>query len=404
MVLRSLALPTIWRLLPLLTGPLPACAARCLKIRYISRTHSSTRQANFFMEKCGWRSDPGLSNRDICAPFNQFLSDDQKTNMVTQKGVAGLQKANRTRGENKLYFYPGQVLHTKCRHDCCNVYVIKRDLSTKREQWSPSKKANLRSSTTFDFANDCLLCGRSTRDQRKKGDVSVYQVRTSSCQANLELLFLQRDPGDKWAKTVKGRIEYAQDLHAAEAVYHQQCNINFSAGRNIPLAFQAHGSEGKIKKGRPEDEDRHTAFSKVISFLKENDNEQLTVGGLCQKMQEYLGGEEPYSKEYMKKKLMKTLDSDIVITNNQGKDSVVTIRMTAEKILDQFWKQQKESETSTEKFRIIHTAAKLILATVRDIQYHQPKMQLISGVHVEWLDLPSDLIQKRFAVPGKNIS
>ncbi|GFO02493.1 hypothetical protein PoB_002899800 [Plakobranchus ocellatus] len=127
--------------------------------------------------------------------------------MVTQKGFAGLQKASRTRGENKLDFYPGLVLHTKCRHDYCNVYVIKRDLSTKREQWSHSKKANLHSSTKFDFANDCLLCGRSTRDQRKKGDVSVYQVRTSSCQANWELLSLQRGPGDKWSKTVKGRIE-----------------------------------------------------------------------------------------------------------------------------------------------------------------------------------------------------
>ncbi|GFO32952.1 hypothetical protein PoB_005945700 [Plakobranchus ocellatus] len=108
--------------------------------------------------------------------------------MVTQKGVADLQKASRTRGENKPDFYPGQVLHNKCRHGHCNVNVIKRDLSTKREQWSSSKKANLRSSTKFDFANDCLLCGRSTRDQRKKGDVSVYQVRTSSFQANLELL------------------------------------------------------------------------------------------------------------------------------------------------------------------------------------------------------------------------
>ena len=33
---------------------------------------------------------------------------------------------------------------------------------------------------------------------------------------------------------------------------------------------------------------------------------------------------------------MKTLDSDIVITNIQGKGSVVTILMAAEKILDQF--------------------------------------------------------------------
>ncbi|GFO19426.1 hypothetical protein PoB_004593100 [Plakobranchus ocellatus] len=60
--------------------------------------------------------------------------------MVTQKGVAGLQKASRTRGENKLDFYPGQVLHTKCHHDYCNVYVIKRDLSTKREHGHLQRK------------------------------------------------------------------------------------------------------------------------------------------------------------------------------------------------------------------------------------------------------------------------
>ena len=46
---------------------------------------------------------------------------------------------------------------------------------------------------------------------------------------------------------------------------------------------------------------------------------------------EFLGGDEPYSKEHMKNKLMKTLNEDIVITNIQGKDSVVSIRVTAEK-------------------------------------------------------------------------
>ena len=66
---------------------------------------------------------------------------------------------------------------------------------------------------------------------------------------------------------------------------------------------------------------------------------------------------------------MKTLDSDIVITSIHGKGSVVTIRMAAEKILDRFWKQRKENETSTENVRIIHTAAKLILADVKVLQY-----------------------------------
>ncbi|GFO01027.1 hypothetical protein PoB_002753200 [Plakobranchus ocellatus] len=112
-------------------------------------------------------------------------------------------------------------------------------------------------------------------------------------------------------------------------------------------------------------------------------------------MREYLGGEEPYSTEYMRKKLMKTLDSDIVITNIQGKDSVVTIRMTAEKILHQFWKQRKESETSAEKFRIIHTAAKLILADVKDIQYSKdfyPTREVVGDLEENANYLPASLL------------
>ena len=72
-------------------------------------------------------------------------------------------------------------------------------------------------------------------------------------------------------------------------------------------------------------------------------------------MREFLGGDEPYSKEHMKNKLMKTLNEDIVITNIQGKDSVVSIRVTAEKSLDQFWTQQKQQSETSEKFRIIYT-------------------------------------------------
>ena len=224
-----------------------------------------------------------LAERDICALCKQPLNDDQRTSVLTKKGVAGLQKANRARGASGLDFYPGQILHIKCRHDYCNAQAIKRDLRRKGEQSTEAKKTSLRSShSKFDFANDCLLCGRSIVDQRKKGNISVYPVRTASCQASLELMCLQRGPGDKWAETVKGRIEYAQDLHAADAVYHQQCNINFRTGRNIPLAFQPPGSESKNKKGRPEDEDRHAAFSKVVSYLKENDDEIITLGNLCQ--------------------------------------------------------------------------------------------------------------------------
>jgi len=46
-----------------------------------------------------------------------------------------------------------------------------------------------------------------------------------------------------------GRISYANDLHAEDAVYHNQCSINFRTGRNIPKKFEPHDSlSGKKKK------------------------------------------------------------------------------------------------------------------------------------------------------------
>ena len=42
----------------------------------------------------------------------------------------------------------------------------------------------------------------------------------------------------------------------------------------------------------------------------------------------------------MKRKLLKTLGSDIIITNIQGKGNV-TFQMTVEKILDHFWKTER---------------------------------------------------------------
>ena len=109
----------------------------------------------------------------------------------------------------------------------------------------------------------------------------------------MELLCSQRGPGDKWNETVKGRIESAQDLHAADAVYHQQCNINFRTGRNISWTFQSHGSDGENKKGRAEYEDRLTAFFKAISYTKKcesiKDVKSLTLKTHEKKVDENFG-------------------------------------------------------------------------------------------------------------------
>ena len=53
-------------------------------------------------------------------------------------------------------------------------------------------------------------------------------------------------------ETVQGKLEFAQDLHAADAVYHQACSANFQTGKQIT---RKHGNDtdSKPAKGHPTD-------------------------------------------------------------------------------------------------------------------------------------------------------
>ena len=109
-----------------------------------------------------------------------------------------------------------------------------------------------------------------------------------------------------------GRLEYAQDLHAADAVYHQACNVNFRTGKQVPQKYGTDGNENGPKRlwqGRPVDTAKTTAFLKVAQFLEENDEEQITIADLTKKMEEYLedSEEHAYSAKYMKAKLQEHL-------------------------------------------------------------------------------------------------
>ena len=116
-----------------------------------------------------------LSEPDCCVICGQPLTEGQ---VVTQseKGVKGLQKACSSRNDDK-YFFVGQTVHKSCRHSYCNVNLIKRDLKRKRDEGTePATHSTvLRSKNSkFDIATDCLFCGLPAKDDRKKGNTSIY--------------------------------------------------------------------------------------------------------------------------------------------------------------------------------------------------------------------------------------
>lgn len=80
------------------------------------------------------------------------------------------------------------------------------------------------------------------------------------------------------------------------------------------------------------------AFVKVAKFLEDNDDEQITVGDLVEKMEEYLNNtdSEAYGRSHMKTKLLEHFGDKIIITDIDGKPNVVTFRATAMAILQEF--------------------------------------------------------------------
>jgi len=93
-------------------------------------------------------------------------------------------------------------------------------------------------------------------------------------------------------------------LPAADAVHHQTCNVNFRKNRQLPQVYEADAlpSVKKRKVGRPQNEEKKEAFVKVTKFLEETGDEQITIGDLEEKMEEYLNDteSEAYGRSHLK--------------------------------------------------------------------------------------------------------
>ena len=97
----------------------------------------------------------------------------------------------------------------------------------------------------------------------------MVTVRTHEFQASVFQACRSRK--DKWSNAVSGRIAFVNDLPAADAVYHQQCSVNFKTGKNIPnkLSTDTADTTKRFKRGIPETK-RAAAFLEVAQFLEDN--------------------------------------------------------------------------------------------------------------------------------------
>ena len=160
------------------------------------------------------------------------------------------------------------IAHQECRRKYCKPDEIAKILRLKGQQSIAviTVKQVLRSAEkVFDFSTDCFFCGESVTIGRKRKSTEVVTVKTVEIREII--LAVCRERGDDWANAVQARILHVHDLHAADAVYHRVCSVNFRTMKQIPAVYEHEVK--KVKLGRPQQEQQVDAFLEVAKFLGE---------------------------------------------------------------------------------------------------------------------------------------
>lgn len=310
-----------------------------------------------------------MDDETNCAFCKQPL--DGKSTVVTlrEKGSTSVNQASQHRGDF-IRTVPGQRIHQDCRRIYCNpIKIAQANKQDELYQGACTTRSSLRSSEElFNFSTNCLFCGTEVNfEEQRKKCLDIFPVTTMNAKATLLATCQERQ--DTWADSVQARLLHWHDLPAADAIYHQTCSVNFRTRKQIPKMFSTDQTAYKKQKiGRPQDEERTNAFLKVITYLKDNDDEQTTINDLIEKMDEFLIGSEhsAYGHTYMKTKINEHFADEVIITEINGKGNVVTVRGTAESVLQQFHARQKD-DPQMEKYHIIQAAAKLIKDDIKSI-------------------------------------
>ena len=137
-------------------------------------------------------------------------------------------------------------------------------------------------------------------------------------------------------------------------MYHHSCDVNFRK---------------RTKVGRPKNVYRQEAFLRMYAYFEDNNEEQLSLTGLANKMKEYLQDDDSvaYGNQYLKSKLLEHYGKSICIAEGEGLSHIVTFREKTSEILRNYFKTPNGDDEETEKRAIIEDAAKLIKSDIKTI-------------------------------------
>ncbi|KAG1656137.1 Solute carrier family 35 member G1 [Nymphon striatum] len=227
-----------------------------------------------------------------------------------------------------------------------------------------------------------LWAVQDTKNPKRK---SIHQV--STLELSKRLIEQCHVRSDGWGEAVFTRLSCSNDLVADEGIYHKECLQRFMSNKDSPDQLA-----GEV--GRPIDEEMHQWFQMLCIWLDvEAGAEFYTLQELHTKMSEIAHGEDVYSVKRLKQKLLKRYQDYIYFAEIGGRSNVVCFRRMVDYILNETWYEERNQNKEREAEKIILTAAKLIMAEIREIKYDSsvyPKDEEIHNQNEQWR-LPNGL-------------
>lgn len=215
-----------------------------------------------------------------CIICKKSLNGEGDVVTLKEKGSEGINWASAERVDN-ITTVPGQQVHQNCRREYCRPSSINRAKKSVSDETTSSRRSLTRKAEQcFSFKTDCFFCGTKVElglNSKRKRLGEAFRVTTIETKDTILKICSERN--DDWSETIRARLMNVHDLPAADAIYHQTCNVNFRTNRQLPQVYEADELPvmKKRKIGRPQNEEKNQAFVKVTKFLEENDDEQITV-------------------------------------------------------------------------------------------------------------------------------
>lgn len=301
---------------------------------------------------------------DLCFVCRDSLNEGEVT-LVKERGVRTLLASSislKNQANIKLLQNVAEIsLHSACQKRYNNPKLIKAAVERGDHEVRPSRPT--RTTSQFDFRENCLLCGEPITDdfivkQRKLPPSKRNKVISIECmQTASNVLKAAEKRGDEWGQKIIDRLPPDSDLPALDARYHLFCQ------RKLYRPIEKGGTRGGCTDPSIGEE-----MEKVFAFLEGNSEEcQFFLSELV----EQVGGERKIDPRTFKHHLREHYGDDIsIVESSSSKKTVVCFKNTHYKILSDAWYGRKLSDPQEERIRIITAAADIVREDIRSQVYN----------------------------------